>query len=135
MVTKPKREYATVWYITYALAALLTLPLESILPIWPSVMSWLVWVPVGLFVIVEGIAVFNDTFGDTKTEFTRYRIKNPRLRWGIGIWLAFLALWRIPGVLGTIVGAGLLLWLPLHFAVAGIEKEIWKSFSSLWKRD
>ena len=135
MPTKPKHEFSTVWYVTYALAIILTLPLDRVWEFWPSVTSWLVWIPVGLFVIVEGIAVFNDKKGDTKTEFTRYRIKNPFLRWAVGIWLALLASWRIPGTLGTIIGAGLFLWLPLHFAVSGVEKQIWKGFSSIWKRD
>jgi len=135
MPTKPKRGYATVWYITYAFAALLTLPLEHWLVWWPGIMAWLTFIPVGLFVVVEGVAVFNDIRGDTKTEFTRYRIKNPFIQWATGIWLALLVMWRVPGVIGTVVGAGLFLWLPLHFAVAGIESDFWKSITSWRKRD
>lgn len=134
-VSRPDRDFSKVWYSTYALAVILTIPLEFLWPVWSVIAAVLVVIPVVGFAIAETIAVVNEKRGDTKTEFTHYRVKHPMVRYLIGVWMGALVYYRVPGTIGEVLGIGLLIWLPLHFAIWGIEKKIWNKLTSIFRKN
>lgn len=135
MVDRPNADFARAWYISYAMAALLTVPIDHWWGPWEGFAPWLAVFMLGFFCGAELVAG-GTRAGEsgTKTEFTHYRVKHPAVRFVLGVWLALLVMWRVPAPLGLVLGIALWFWLPLHFALWGIERKVWQWLKRRFKR-
>lgn len=123
MTERPNDDFARAWYISYAMAGLLTFPIEWWWAPWAAFASWFAVFMFGYFAGAELVSGGAKDGSGTKTEFTRYRVKWEALRFLMGVWLSLLVMYRFPRPWNWWMGGALMLWLPLHLATA-FEKKL-----------
>lgn len=120
---KPASHFDKIWWLVTALAVAGTLPLQIIWPAYSTIAMWIVIVGLGIFAVAEFLGT------DAQREYTGYytgwwyfKVRNDKVRWAAGVWLAFVVLLRLPSPWSYIFGIGLFAWLPMHYATTKFEK-------------